>query len=115
MRYLFLVGCLFFNTQSAFANNEAYFNRVTEAIGRAENSVKYPYGVKSINTHGNKALARKYCLNSVRNNWKRWEVAGNPGNFIDFMSRRYCPVNAPDDPNGLNVNWSKNVRYFLNG
>ena len=85
---------------------------IVEAIGKAENSRKYPYGIKSINTHGDKSTARKICLNSVRNGRKRWERAGRPCDLIEFISRRYCPINAPDD-NGTNRFWSRNVRYFL--
>ena len=93
-------------TQIAFA--EIQVDRLVESIGKAENSVKYPYGIKSINTHGDKALARKICRNSVVNNLKRWD---GKGDFIEFMSRRYCPINAPDD-NGTNRFWVKNVKYF---
>lgn len=99
----------------AFASTPEYFNKVVTAIGRAENSVKYPYGIKSIPTNGDKDYARKICYNSVRNNYRRWVNAGKPEDFISFMSRRYCPIGAPDDPNGLNKNWVKNVRAFLNG
>ena len=89
-------------------------DRLVEAIGKAENSQKYPYGIKSINTHGNVEYAKKLCRQSVLNNIKRWERAKKPEGFVLFMSRRYCPINAPDDPNGLNVNWTKNVLHFYN-
>mgnify|MGYP001608057802 CR=1 FL=1 len=86
--------------------------QIVEAIGRAENSKRYPYGIKSINTKGDIAYARKICLNSVHNGRKRWERAGRPCDFIEFISRRYCPINAPDD-NGTNRFWARNVKYFL--
>ena len=85
---------------------------IAEAIGRAENSKRFPYGKKSINTKGDVAYARKICLNSVRNGRKRWEKAGRPCDLIEFISRRYCPINAPDD-NGTNQFWARNVKYFL--
>ena len=85
---------------------------IVEAIGKAENSKRYPYGIKSINTKGDVAYARKICLNSVRNGRKRWERAGRPCGLIEFVSRRYCPINAPDD-NGTNRFWTRNVKYFL--
>jgi hypothetical protein len=85
---------------------------IVEAIGKAENSAKYPYGIKSIDTKGNKEYARQICLNSVRNGRARWIKAGRPCDLIEFISRRYCPINAPDD-NGTNKYWSKNVKYFL--
>ena len=88
--------------------------KLVEAIGRAENSVKYPYGIKSINTHGDKALARKICLNTINNNLARWQWArqnGDNRDFIEFLGARFCPVNSPDD-NGTNQFWVKNVKKF---
>ena len=89
-------------------------DRLVEAIGKAENSKRFPYGIKSINTHGNVEYAKKLCRQSVLNNIKRWERAKKPEGFVLFMSRRYCPVNAPDDLNGLNRHWAKNVTNFYN-
>ena len=93
---------------SRFTNDE-----IVEAIGKAENSVKYPYGIKSINTNGNKEYARKICLNSVKNGRARWEKAGKPDDLIIFIGRRYCPIGAPDDPRNLNSNWVRNVKRIL--
>ena len=90
--------------------------KLVEAIGKAENSVKYPYGIKSINTHGDKVLARRICLNTVNNNLARWQWArqqGDTRDFIEFLGARFCPVNATDDPTGLNKNWIRNIRFFL--
>jgi len=84
--------------------------RLADAIYRAEGGAKtkFPYGIKSINTHGDKEYARKICLNSIRNAKKRWASAGNPEDFIIFMSRRYCPPSA----HGLNSTWGHNVKYW---
>ena len=82
---------------------------IVEAIGKAENSKKFPYGVKSINTGGNVDIARQICLNSVRNGRKRWIKAGKPYDLIIFIGLRYCPPKA----HKLNTNWVKNVKYFL--
>jgi len=49
----------------------------------------------------------KVCLNTIRNNHRRWEAAGKPGKFLDFLADRYCPKSA--DPVG-NRNWKKNVK-----
>ena len=83
------------------------FQKLVEAIGKAENSIKYPYGIKSINTHGNKTYARQICLNTVRNNYKRWIIAGQPKPFIEFLGDRYCP--KVSDPMGHAV-WARNVK-----
>jgi len=32
--------------------------------------------------------------------------------FIDFLGDGYAPIGASNDPNNLNVNWERNVRYF---
>ena len=89
--------------------------RMVEAIGRAENSTKYPYGVKSIDTRGDVTYARKICRNSVVNNLARWHKAGAEGSFIAFMGARYAPTKgATDDPHGLNSHWVRNVTHFYN-
>jgi hypothetical protein len=49
---------------------------------------------------------------TVVKNYERWQAAGSPGDFIDFLGARYAPVGAANDPNGLNRHWTKNVRYW---
>ena len=88
-------------------SNEA----IVTAIGKAENSKKFLYGIKSIKCAGEKAC-RQICLNSVVNAKKRWEKAGKPEDFVSFMSKRYCPINANAE-NGSNKFWVKNVKFFL--
>jgi len=85
-------------------------DQIVAAICRAENSVKYPYGIKSINTHGDKEYARRICLNTIRNNRRRWQAAGRPGDYIDYLADRYVPKSV--DPQG-NINWKRNVKFFL--
>lgn len=84
--------------------------RLATAIYKAENSVKYPYGIKSIDTHGDKVYARKICINTIRNNGKRWEKAGRPTDYLSFLAGRFCPIGAADDK-WLNLNryWRGNV------
>lgn len=88
-----------------------YAERMADAIYKAEGGPKArkPYGVLSIPVR-DEAHARQITLNSIRNNWKRWEKAGKPGDFVDFMADRWCPPSV--DPVG-NRNWKKNVKYFL--
>ena len=86
-------------------------NQIANAIYRAENSVKYPYGIKSIDTHGDKVYARKICINTIRNNRKRFANQTKYDDFITFLGSRYCPVAG--DKTGLNIHWVKNVKYFL--
>lgn len=97
------------------------FGRLVEAVGNAENSVKYPYGVKSINTHGDRVLARQICLNSAHNAWKRYSVGkriglqaqeGHLGAFLGAWGDRWCP--RASDPSGHRV-WARNVEYYYQG
>ena len=91
---------------------EAKVNQMADAIYKAEGGKKArkPYGVLSIKV-SNEAEARKVCINSIRNNYKRWQKAGCPGGFVDFMADRWCPASA--DPAG-NRNWKKNVARLIN-
>ena len=82
-------------------------NQIADAIYKAENSKAHPYGIKSIDTHGNKDNARKICLNSIKNAKARWAKAGSKGDFISFMGQRYSPP-------AINPNWVKLVHWFLN-
>ena len=90
--------------------SDAELARIANAIKRIENSTKYPYGVKSIDTKGDEAYARKITINSIRNNWSRYEKSGSTNYFGDFMADRWCPAKA--DPQG-NINWKKNFRALV--
>lgn len=81
--------------------------RFANAIWNAEGGSKahVPYGVETVDVGKDAAYARKICLNSIRNNRARWVLAGRPGDFISFMSKRWCPLNS--------VVWARNVRYFM--
>lgn len=73
-----------------------------------------PYGILSVKVNG-AAEARRVCLNTIRNNRVRWQKAGAKGDYLEFLARRYAPVvGATNDPQGLNRNWLRNVRHFLN-
>ena len=84
-------------------------NKIADAIRLAENSKKFPYGIKSIDTHGDEVYARKICLNTIRNNKKRFLKQTKYTDFIEFLGSRFCPPSA----HSLNKNWVSNVRYFL--
>lgn len=91
---------------------EPDFSRLADAIYLAEGAKKAsrPYGIfyKGCDW-SNPAYCRKICLNTLRNNYKRWNKAGNPGTFLTFLASRYAPVSA----HPLNRFWLSNVRYFL--
>ena len=92
---------------------EPDFEALADSVFLAEggDKTRFPYGVKSIDTGGDKAYARRITLNSLRHSWKRYLKAGNPGEFIPFFTARWCPVGAEDDPQGLNRNFIRNVTY----
>ena len=95
-----------------------FVERLANAIQKAEGlSSRYPYGIKSIAPPSTiktraelDAWARRICINTIRNNWKRWEKAGRPGEYIDFLADRYCPPSV--DLVG-NRNWKRNVKKIL--
>lgn len=53
-----------------------------------------------------------WCAATVQKNYDRWVKAGREGEFIVFLGKRYCPVGADNDPNGLNKHWVKNVTHW---
>lgn len=83
-------------------------HQLADAIYRAEGGARarVPYGILSVPVR-DAAEARRVCLNTIRNNHRRWIAAGARGEFIDFLADRYCPPSA--DPAG-NRNWKRNVR-----
>ena len=81
----------------------AELNRIADVIWRIEGgaNTRHPYGVLSVATSN----PRQVCINSIRNNYARWQRADKPGQFSRFMANRWCPVAA--DPVG-NRNWINN-------
>jgi hypothetical protein len=88
--------------------------RIADAIYTAEGGAKakVPYGIMSVKV-ANAQEARKVALNTIRNNWERWHEAGKPGDYLEFLAKRYAPEGAANDPSELNKNWLKNVRAGL--
>jgi hypothetical protein len=87
---------------------------ISDAIFHAEGGARaqYLYGIRSVHYEDFKE-ARKICIRTIRHSRKRWEKAGRPGDFLQFLSQSYCPVGASNDPRGLNKNWERNVRFWL--
>ena len=89
---------------------------IADAIFQAEGShqATYLYGIRSVG-YKDEADARRICLNTIRNNRKRYAEYGHRQHdtYLEFLASRYCPVNAPNDPRGLNRNWLRNVLHFL--
>lgn len=98
------------------ADKEYTNAEIVEAIYQAEGGPKtvYPYGILSVKCEGKEACQR-ICQNTVKNNRSRYAQSNTRKNesFLMFLGARYCPIGAKNDPNRINQNWLKNVRYFL--
>ena len=55
-----------------------------------------------------------WCAATVQKNWDRWREEGSKGEFIDYLGAKYAPIGVDNDPNGLNQNWIKNVKFYVN-
>ena len=90
---------------------------IAQAIKRAENDATGNFGVRSMKT----SEPGKVLKTSVNNNFKRWQggkqpapwIKEKPKKFVDFMQRRWAPIGAENDPDGLNKFWAGNVRSIL--
>ena len=94
------------------ANCQAYtLDQWADAIRKAEGNANY--GVLSPKY----PHKRQTCKATVKHAFRDFiALNGNPSDlnaFTEFLSRRYAPIGAENDPNGLNVNWKTNVLYFL--
>ena len=85
--------------------------RLADAIYRAEGGKKasVPYGIMYKGCDwDNEAYCRKICINTIKNNVKRWQDSGMKKEYLEFLRDRYAPL----EHSKLNANWLKNVRYF---
>lgn len=85
-------------------------NAVANAIYVAEGGKKtrFPYGI-SVKKSGiqtkDEADARKICINTIGHAYKDWVNTGHKDDFIDFLSKRYCPEN--------HVHWAKMIKSIM--
>lgn len=87
-------------------------NKIADCIYKLEGGAKtkYPYGIKSINTFGNQEVARRICLNTIKNNYVRWVKTSKTNDFLNFLADKYCPPSC--DKQG-NLNWKKNINKMI--
>ena len=104
MRLIILILLSLSWTSMAWA--EPDYNKLADAIKKVEGVPSY--GIKSV-PWKDYAEARRICINTCKNTYKRWIKAGKPGDYLDFLADRYCPVSV--DRQG-NVNWKKNIRLL---
>lgn len=81
--------------------------QLADAIKLAENSKTHPFGILA---HYKHTTPRQACLNTIAHARRDWTGTGD---FLEFLSKRYAPIGAKNDPRGLNRNWLKNVRFYL--
>jgi len=93
-------------------SDEEIVNAIYKAEGGSE--AQYLYGIRSC-SYDTPAEARRICFNTVRNNRARYADYGHKqfDTYLEFLASRYCPIGADNDPKGLNKNWLKNVKFFL--
>lgn len=106
-KLLLIIAAIAATTAAAAPLPEAEVNRLADCIYRSEGGAKAraPYGILSVKVSST-AEARRVCMNTIRNNWRRWEAAGRPGLYVNFLADKYCPPSV--DPVG-NRNWKANV------
>lgn len=90
-------------------------NQWCEAIRHAEGvNSKHPYGILTKYKHTTPLQA---CRNTVAHKWRDYSALPSKTRqskrFLEYLQERYAPINAKNDPNGLNRNWVKNVNYWL--
>jgi len=115
MKTLLILTALLSVANPCYASSPEYFNKVVDAIYKAEGGSKaqYAYGIRSVR-YSSKEEARRICYNTVRNNYTRWLKSGQRVSYLEFLASKYCPIGAANDPKGLNRHWLKNVTFYLN-
>lgn len=106
------LGVMIFCVYNSGAD-EIDVERLADAIFLAEGGyhATYLYGIRSV-PYKSIEDARRICINTIKNNLKRFKKQDKYDDYLEFLASRYCPVNAENDPLGLNRNWLKNIRYF---
>lgn len=87
-------------------------DRWADAIRKAEGNPNY--GIISIKCDS-EAQCRQYCKNTVYNTLVKYRKTRckDGESDLDCLARRYAPIGAENDPNNLNKNWKKNVKFYL--
>lgn len=113
MKTAFFLFLVWSGMASAAPIEDAYLQRIGDAIYRAEGGARarQPYGILTVKIR-DEVEARAVCLTTIRRSWDRWQKTGAKGDFIEHLGASYCPTKG--DKTGLNRHWITNVRFFLN-
>lgn len=106
---------LTFSSDKALINNSVDFERLADAIKRAENSKRHPYGImKAYCGPKTEAQCRKGCLQTIKKRYRMWlelpKDAKHSQTYLEYLASSYAPLDAKNDPSGLNKHWIGNVR-----
>ena len=86
---------------------------IVAAIRYAENGSKgKEYGILHPRVKPTYRSQAGWGAATVQKNYDRWVKAGRKGDYVTFLGKRYCPIGADNDPNGLNKHWIPNVKKF---
>ncbi len=110
---LVLALILFSGCAQASESIDGYsIDQWANAIYKAEGGAKtaHPYGILAHYSH---TTPRSACKNTIRHKYSLWLSEGRHGTFLAYLGGKYCPVGATNDPNNLNINWTRNVFYWL--
>lgn len=87
------------------------------AIRKAENGRKgIEFGVlhpRAVDQPNSLRVQAGWCAATIRKTYTRWQKSSSGMDFIRFLGARYCPVDATNDPTGLNHHWVKNVKHWI--
>ena len=83
---------------------------LADAIFHAEGSQSKPYGIMLEGCQASTPkTCRKYAINTIRNNIVRYNRLPSPPSFVTYLAGIYAPPHV----HYLNINFEKNVRWFL--
>ena len=108
--FILVLVFMCFSCQGAEWTNTEIVNAIYKAEG-AEKAT-FLYGIRSV-SYDSPAEARRICFNTVKNQRKRHFKHTCGKEYLVCLRDRYAPLEASNDPQGLNSNWLANVRYFL--
>ena len=113
--FIILYLLLAFGTWSYVHASDYTDEQIVDAIYHAEGGTKAkkPFGILSVPCYGYEDC-RKVCLNTVKNNRKRYADYGykTHPDYLSFLASWYCLVGVDND-NGTNKFWLKNMEVIL--
>lgn len=114
LRLIISVGMVLSVLQGVTLAGEYTDTEIVNAIYIAEgrDNATYLYGIRSV-SYANADEARQICFNTVRNQRVRHSKHDCGRTYLECLANRYCPIDASNDPKGLNHYWLSNVKYWL--